>query len=100
TCYKRKPLAKDNFEEVFHVHGALWHREGPKSAPWPQANEPTKAAPIGDADQEPLGIFLGSTAMERIEVALTSDPEAPVTGLLAGLPLFGPRRPFILVTHA
>ena len=82
------------------MHGALWHREGPKSTPWPLAKEPVKATPLGDADQEPLGIFLGRTATEKIEEALTSSPDAPVTGLLVGLALSSPRRPFILVTHA
>lgn len=82
------------------MHGALWHRAGPESPQWPRASEPSKAAPLGDAELEPVGIYLGNTATDRIEEALASSPEAPVAGLLAGYPLYGPRRPFILVTHA
>jgi len=82
------------------VNGALWHREGPKETPWPRANEPSKATPLGNAQREPLGIFLGNTAIDRVEEAIATDPEASITGLLIGYPFTGPYRPFILVTEA
>ena len=82
------------------MNGAVWHREGPKETPWPRANEPSKATPLGNAQREPLGIFLGNTAIDRVEEAIATDPEASITGLLIGYPFTGPYRPFILVTEA
>ena|GEM_PF-1794358 len=75
-----------------------WYQEGPADGYWPPGHEPARATPIGDAAAEPLGIYLGSQAMEVIELNLETDAERPVAGLLVGFPLRGPRRPFVLVT--
>jgi len=66
----------------------------------PYVHEPAQATPVGDADGEPFGIFLGSTAADEIEKALSEHPDNPVAGLLIGIPCEGPRRPFLLVTGA
>lgn len=78
--------------------GTLWYRQGPTGRPWPQANEPSNATPIGDAEHEPVGVFLANTAMDEIERAISSGAAAARVGLLVGRPCTGPARPFILVT--
>lgn len=75
-----------------------WYQEGPADRFWPPGREPTRAKPIGDAASEPMAVYLGSQAMEVIQLSLEQNPERPVAGLLVGFPLSGPRRPFVLVT--
>lgn len=75
-----------------------WYQVGPPADSWPEVPEPTDAAAIGPANREPVGIYLGSSAMETLERAIASSPERAVAGFLLGRACRGPARPFVLVT--
>lgn len=75
-----------------------WYQMGPPADSWPEAPEPNHATAIGPADREPVGIYLGSSAMEALERAFSSSPERAVAGFLLGRAHRGPTRPFLLVT--
>lgn len=77
-----------------------WYQIGPEVKERSFGKEPRRVTPIGAAQDEPVGIYLGSEAMDLIEQAMAATPEQPVTGLLLGHPLKSARRPFLLVTRA
>lgn len=75
-----------------------WYELGPPVGAWPEAPEPDGAVAMGPADLEPVGIFLGSLAMETLERAFASSPDRAAAGFLVGRAFRGPARPFIVVT--
>lgn len=75
-----------------------WYQQGPNLGELPHANEPSAATAVGQPAQEPLAVYLGSDAMTTLDEAIAADPHRAAAGLLVGHPLYGPRRPFLLVT--
>lgn len=75
-----------------------WYQLGPSAGSWPEEPEPAGATAIGPAHLEPVGIFLGSLAMEALERAFTSSPDRAAAGFLLGWARQGPQRPFVVVT--
>lgn len=66
----------------------------------PPGREPYAVTEIGDAEAEPLGIYLSREAAAFIETYLMANPSRQLGGLLVGYPLQGERRPFLLITGA
>ncbi len=75
-----------------------WYQRGPAKGEGAWAKEPRRVTPIGAAHGEPVGIYLGSEAMELVDEAIAASSDQTVTGLLLGHTLHSGERPFLLVT--
>lgn len=71
----------------------------PQGESWQPGREPRHATAIGDPSRAPVAVYLGNTAMERLEGFLAERSRASVLGLLLGHPLQSETRRFILVSE-